>query len=589
MAYRTSISVYLFHALLFTTFANSASVAISRSGWTATADSFQSGNEPAKALYANAASFWHSQYSPTPVGPLSHWIVVDMRAVYNINAISIQLRPSDSANGRIGGHRIEVSTDNSTWQITAVGKYNNDATTKKTVFVTRPARFVRITATSEAQGANNQWTAIAEVNISQETSAYAPPAPGKGSWEKTVEFPLIPAAVSLLTDRKVLMWSAFAKDNFGGQKGFTQTGIYDPGTAESSQLNVSNTQHDMFCPGILLDFNGNVVVTGGSNVAKTSIYDLSSDVWSGAANMKIARGYQASATCSDGRIFTIGGEWSGGSGDKNGEIYNPTTNTCTTGAGIRLDDGHAMNGNAVMYDAPAGKILTAGGAPDYEDSDARTNAYIITIDAPKTNPTVTKTQNMAYARGFAFGVALPDGTVLVLDEQAHVKPFRDDTAVFVPEPSDPVTGTWTKLNPHVIPRNYHSVAILLSDATIFHGGGGLCGPCTQYGGVPESNHLDAEIFVPPYLLNSDRTRRMRPIISTVAASVRLGASLSVTTGGAVAKFSMRRIPLTMEGSGRSYTVSIPGDPGVALPGYWLLFAIDSNGTPSVGKFIKVTV
>jgi galactose oxidase len=43
--------------------------------------------------------------------------------------------------------------------------------------------------------------------------------------------------------------------------------------------------------------------------------------------MKIPRGYQASATLSDGRMFTIGGSWSGGWGGKNGEVYNVTSNT----------------------------------------------------------------------------------------------------------------------------------------------------------------------------------------------------------------------------------------------------------------------
>jgi len=190
-----------------------------------------------------------------------------MKASYNINAVSLQPRPSDNANGRIGGHRIEISTDNSSWKVVAVGTYNNDATTKKTSFVAKPARFVRITATSEAQSAVNQWTTIAEINIFQDT-AYAPPAAGKGLWEKTVDFPLVPAAVSLLPNGKVLMWSAFAKDNFGGSRGFTQTGIYDPATGESSQLQVSNTQHDMFCPGISLDFDGRVIVSGGQRRCK---------------------------------------------------------------------------------------------------------------------------------------------------------------------------------------------------------------------------------------------------------------------------------------------------------------------------------
>ncbi|KAH7087595.1 hypothetical protein FB567DRAFT_348544 [Paraphoma chrysanthemicola] len=641
----------------------SASVAINRSGWTATADSFQVGNEPAKALDGNASSLWHSRYSPAPVDSLPNWITVDMKTMYNIQAVSIQPRPSDNGNGRVGGHKIEVSTDNTTWQLVAIGTYNNDATTKKTTFVTRQARYVRVTATSEAQSATNQWTSIAEINVFHDVvgttpTPYSAPVSGKGLWEKTIDFPLIPAAVSLLTNGKLLIWSAYAKDNFGGSRGFTQTGIYDPVTGDTSQLQVSNTQHDMFCPGISLDFNGRVIVTGGSDAAKTSVYDPSGNTWVGAPDMKIARGYQSSTTCSDGRIFTIGGSWSGNRGGKNGEIYDPTTNAwsllsgtlvspmltadtggvwrsdnhawlfswkngnvfqagpsiamnwydttgsgSTTGAGNRLDDGHAMNGNAIMYDAPAGKILTAGGAPDYENSDARTNAYVITIGTPKTNPTVTKTQNMAYARSFANGVVLPDGTVFVTGGQARAKPFVDATAAFVPELWDPAAGTWSQLNPMAVPRTYHSVAILLPDATVFQGGGGLCGPCTQYGGVPESNHFDAEIFVPPYLLNTDGTRRTRPAITNVGLSVKLGASLPVTTNAEVTKFALvrfgtathtvntdqRRIPLTMSGSGTSYTVQVPADPGVALPGYWLLFAINAAGTPSVGKIIKVTV
>jgi galactose oxidase len=659
----------------------SAPVAIPRTGWTATADSFEIGNEPGKAIDGNASSIWHSRFSPAPADALPNWIIIDMKATYNVQAVSIQPRPSDSANGRIGGHKIEVSNNNSTWQLAAQGTYNNDGTTKKTTFVTRQARYVKITATSEAQSASNPWTSVAEINVFRDVvdstpSPYIPPAAGKGLWEKTIDFPLIPAAVSLLSNGKVLMWSAFAKDNFGGAHGYTQTGIYDPATGESTQMQVSQTSHDMFCPGVSLDFNGRVVVTGGSDAAKTSIYDPSSNTWTAAPNLKIARGYQSSATCSDGRIFTVGGSWSGDRGGKNGEIYSPTANTwsllsgalvspmltndaggvwradnhawlfgwsnktvfqagpsiamnwydttgsgTTSGAGNRLDDGHAMNGNAVMYDAVAGKILTAGGAAgkyqitnhirtyadfmnsvDYENSDARTNAYVITISAPKTNPTVVKTQSMSYARSFAFGVVLPDGTVFVTGGQARAKPFSDTTAALTPELWNPATSSWSTLNPMAIPRTYHSVAILLPDATVFNGGGGLCGPCTQYGGVPESNHFDAEIFVPPYLLNSDGTRRARPVINVIASTVQVGGTLSITTSGAVATFSLvrfgtathtvntdqRRIPLTPVGSGTTYTITLPGDAGVALPGFWMLFAMDAAGTPSVAKIVKVT-
>jgi galactose oxidase len=788
------ITTFLLTALLFIREVHSVTAAVDRTAWTATADSFQVGNEPSKVLDGNAASFWHSRYDPT-LDTLPNWILIDMNATYNIHTVEYTPR-QDRANGRIGSHRIEVSVDGTNWgEPVAQGTWANDNVVKRTQFVTRPARYVRITALSEAQNTDKQWSSCAEISVyhevgfmsrtgwnvvadSQETvsenspasnaidgvagtrwhtkysgtvaplphwfqidagaqvpvlglswlprlnqangrignysvqvsndsttwiqvsagvwpdtpdektasfstkaryfklNAFTeagnrgqwttsaeinllggsgsapinPPVASKGLWTATINLPLVAASAAMLPNGKVLLWSAYARDNYGGSRGYTQTAIYDPATGSTSSRTVTNTQHDMFCPGISLDFEGRVIVTGGSNGAKTSIYDPSSDAWIAGPDMKVARGYQSTTTCADGRIFNIGGSWSGPVGGKNGEIYSPSSNSwsfvqnalvapmltadkrgvyrsdnhpwlfawkdntvfqagpskamnwydpngdgSTTGAGTRGDDGHAMNGIAVMYDAVAGKILTAGGAADYEYNDARSNAYIVTIGAAKTNPTVTKLPNMVYARGFANGVALPDGTVFVTGGQVTVIPFNDATAQLTPELFDPATNKWTQLNPMSVPRVYHSVALLLPDATVFQSGSGLCGTCA-------TNHLDAQIFVPPYLLNSDGTRRTRPQITTVASTVALGAELVINTNTAVTKFSLvrfgsathtvntdqRRIPLTPSGAGTSYTVKVPSDPGVALPGYWFLFAIDSAGTPSVAKTIKIT-
>src|SRR4051812_4181658 len=86
----------------------------------------------------------------------------------------------------------------------------------------------------------------------------------------------------------------------------------------------------MFCPGISLDANGRITVTGGNDSKNTSIYNPANTVWASGAEMVIARGYQSSVTVGDGRIFTIGGSWSGGTGGKNGEIYSPTANKWTS-------------------------------------------------------------------------------------------------------------------------------------------------------------------------------------------------------------------------------------------------------------------
>jgi galactose oxidase len=36
-----------------------------------------------------------------------------------------------------------------------------------------------------------------------------------------------------------------------------------------------------------------------------------------------------------------------------------------------------------------------------------------------------------------------------------------------------------------------------------------------------------------------------------------------------------------------YKIKIPEDTGVALPGYWMLFAVNNKGVPSVAKTILI--
>ncbi len=430
----------------------------------------------------------------------------------------------------------------------------------------------------------------------------------------------------------------------------TQTATYDPASDTVSQRTVTKTQHDMFCPGLSMDATGRPFVTGGNDADKTSIFDSNSDTWIAGPGMQIARGYQSSAALSDGRIFTIGGSWSGLKGNKNGEIYSTAANTWTLlpgcpvapmltedaqgvyrqdnhgwlfgwkngsvfqagpskamnwygtvgsgsqkPAGLRASDPDSMNGNAVMYDAVNGRILTVGGAPNYQNSNATTNAHVITIGAPGTTATVVTINNMNQARSFANAVVLPNGQVFIVGGESYAVPFSDDTSTLIPEIWDPVTTKFTTMNPMSIPRTYHSIALLLPDATVISGGGGLCGNCA-------TNHFDAQIFRPPYLFNSNGSPARRPkIISISSKSVKVGATIDVSTDSAVTSFSLirggsathtvdtdqRRIPLTPLSSGNTYKVMVPSDPGIALPGQWMLFAINAAGAPSVAKTVLI--
>lgn len=104
---------------------------------------------------------------------------------------------------------------------------------------------------------------------------------------------------------------------------------YNWKTGAVSAREVANTNHDMFCPGISSLQDGRILITGGSNAEAVSIYNPSTNQFTRGPNMKQARGYQTSVTLSDGRVFTIGGSYSGGIRRKPGEVYDPRTNAWT--------------------------------------------------------------------------------------------------------------------------------------------------------------------------------------------------------------------------------------------------------------------
>ncbi|KAH8592804.1 kelch domain-containing protein [Bisporella sp. PMI_857] len=488
-----------------------------------------------------------------------------------------------------------------------------------------------------------------------------------GRWSDIIRLPIIPVAGYIVPQvpepSRILVFSAWGATNFGGAAGYTQFADYNFKTGTASQRQVSNTNHDMFCPGISSLVDGRIVITGGSDAEKTSIYDPVTNSFTRGPNMKIARGYQTSATLSDGQVFTIGGSYSGGYGGKNGEIYNPSTNAWTllpsasvdamltddhegiwrednhgwlfgwtnrsvfqagpsrkqhwygtTGSGSVLeagtrDDDDAMCGVNVMYDV--GKILSTGGAPDYDNSAGITRTHITTITTPFQPAVVERVQDMAAPRAYGNGVVLPDGSVLVTGGQKTAHVFTDTDGILAAEIFNPTTKTWTQLALAAVARNYHAISILLPDGTVFSGGGGLC-----YVGLPGSsdancnlavNHADGQIFTPPYLFNADNTLAARPAISSLAShQVAVGGTLTVTmsTTATGVKFSLlrlgscthsinsdqRRVPVSNSAqSGTTYVLQLERDSGILIPGYYYLFALSAAGVPSVAKTVQIVL
>ncbi|OJJ07303.1 hypothetical protein ASPVEDRAFT_46644 [Aspergillus versicolor CBS 583.65] len=615
----------------------------------------KAGHDCERVVDGRSDTYWESDNFG--LGP--PWISIDLKTVHNVSGLTMLPRFDDDVTGGvIESHRVYLSKDERDWgEPVAYGKWANNKAMKLASFNPIPARYVKLVADTPALPDAPDWhEPISIVNLGIYATDYTlPTVPGKGAWGPTLDLPVIPASSAQEQNGQIILWSAWANDQFfASPGGKTLTTTWNPKTKEISQSVVAETHHDMFCPGMAMDFNGSIVVSGGGDAARTSIFN--GKTWESGPDMRQPRGYHATATLSDGRIFAIGGSWSGGNKvEKNGEVYNPIkkkwytrsgakvdamlTNDrlgrwradnhawlfgwkngsafqagpsvkmnwftvegsgSTTSAGRRMDDGDSMSGNAVMYDAVRGKILTFGGQPSYDGSYGSKNAHIITLGAPLQEPLVEVAGKgsgggMNFPRVYHTSVVLPDGKVFIAGGQVWGSPFNEETVQFYPEIYNPEADTFDVMNGQNIVRVYHSISMLLPDATVLNGGGGLCGNCS-------ANHYDAQIFTPPYLLTPSGERRERPTILRADTRVIVGGILEFTADKHVASASLvrqgttthttntdqRRVPIEVNGhEGHSFSSNLPDDSGVLVPGWYMLFAMDSEGTPSEATLVKV--
>jgi len=193
-------------------------------------------------------------------------------------------------------------------------------------------------------------------------------------------------------------------------------------------------------------------------------------------------------------------------------------------------------------------------------------------------------------------VLLPTGQVFVCGGCAQFR--KDASAVLEPELYQPAEGgrpdRWETLPAARIPRNYHSVALLMPDGRVWTSG-------SNHDGLQGRANLEPriEILNPPYM-----KAPLRPVITSAAPRMTYGATFSLEAEPARSAsrvailraasvthaFSsdQRYVGLTFAfGTGDQINVQGPPNSNIAPPGFYLLFVVDGNGIPSVGRFVQV--
>lgn len=199
---------------------------------------------------------------------------------------------------------------------------------------------------------------------------------------------------------------------------------------------------------------------------------------------------------------------------------------------------------------------------------------------------------MAKRRVWANTTVLPNGEVLVTGGSAFEN--RDVDSALVSEMWNPETRQFRQVASASTFRLYHSISLLLPDASVLVAGGGAPGP---------RNQLNGEIYYPPYLYDGNGNLAPRLTIGAMGDRFPYNANVNVPyygvgkvrrvtlirTGAVTHSFDMGQRFLELPFTQRNGAVEVimPDSPNIAPPGYYMLFLINEAGVPSVAKILNL--
>ena len=465
-----------------------------------------------------------------------------------------------------------------------------------------------------------------------------------GDWSGLFDWPLIGLHSILTPDGKVL---TFGTDGAGVQGGQVIYDVWDPVTNVHFTL-PNITQTDIFCsyPIIVPDTGGQIMISGGDarplgltnhGIHDSEIYDYQTMTLTPCepCSLNFSRWYPSEITLGNGQIVIMGGVDHDADFVGYSEIYTPGVGwqvlpesyiagfsnfsyyprTWVDPRGEII--AFAPSGEPTIYSMDPhalGAVKVVGSTPDFFGWEmpsimfAENKVLLIAndgkawiMDIGGAVPTFQSADpgpglaSLTENRAWANMTLLADGTVFLSGgggDPANTLTDVNTTAAIW----NPATGVWSAVDGEATARLYHSTAILLPDATVLSLGGGAPGPLTN---------LNGEIYRPAYLYDASGQLAERPVITEAPQQVLHAGDafdVSVTTPDPIQSLSLIAfesvthstdftakhfsLDFTQQPDG-SLHVTLPDNVNTLTPGYWMLFAIDSDGTPSVAATIQI--
>ncbi|ESQ05711.1 Secreted protein [Streptomyces sp. PVA_94-07] len=240
-------------------------------------------------------------------------------------------------------------------------------------------------------------------------------------------------------------------------------------------------------------------------------------------------------------------------------------------------------------------VLGGGGVGESEKSTRRTAV----IDLKEENPAFKPGPDLPQGTRYLNSVIMPDDSVFTTGGSYDYR-GRGASNIFKSQFYDPRTNSFTPAAEPTVGRNYHSEALLLPDGRV-----ATFGSDSLYGNK-ENTKLGTfeqrmEVFTPPYLHKAAEGER--PALGKGPEEVKYGATATFATedAGTITKARLMRpsavthttdveqrsIDVELKKTEDSVTITVPKDPTLVPPGWYMVFVNNADGTPSEAKWIKV--
>ncbi|MFR9673818.1 galactose oxidase-like domain-containing protein [Streptomyces sp. TR02-1] len=335
---------------------------------------------------------------------------------------------------------------------------------------------------------------------------------------------------------------------------------------------------------------------------KNEVYDPRTQSWEYLPKTRFFPTYPALFLARDGKIFYTGSTAGYGPADvgRTPGLWDPESNRFTEVPGLRDPDLLETSMSVLLPPAQNQEYMVLGGGGVGESPRSTDRTALVDLDAD--SPRFTRGPDLYAPVRYPTSVVLPDDTVLTTNGSGRYRGKSDSNvlraAVFHPD-----TGRFEQVAAPLVGRNYHSGGLLLPDGRVMtFGSDSLFSDADNT--RPGEFEQRIEIYEPPYLHRGGTrpvlhdTRRGRETaapgdsLTYPTPDARSIARMRLIRPGAfthVTNVEQRSVALEFTRRKSGVRVTLPEEPWLVPPGWYMLTAVDDRGVPSEAVWLKVAV